>query len=125
MILVAYDQALIALEFRIYPSGLARVMHLLVRATLPNFAFLADFCPVARPCPRGTASSQRDSMPNSNARDQRGYQGLCIKAWLDQIATKANPGPLEMAGFANFGILTPRGDSVAPRCQGVLENQVA
>ena len=46
-ILVAYDKGSSALEFRICSSGLAGVMQLTVRATLPNFAFLAVFCPVA------------------------------------------------------------------------------
>ena len=44
---VAYDQGSIALGFRICSSGLTGVMQLSVRATLPNFAFLAVFCPVA------------------------------------------------------------------------------
>ena len=125
-ILVAYDHGSIALEFRICSPGLAGVMQLTVRATLPNFAFLAVFCPVARPSPRGTAGSQRASKPNPDARDQRGYQGPWIKAWLDEITTKANPGrPPEMADFANFGPPTPRGDPVAPRCMGIWGNQVA
>ena len=74
-VLVAYGQGSIALEFRICSFGLAGVMQLTVRATLPIFAFLAVFCPVARPSPRGTAGSQRDSKPNRDARDQGGYQG--------------------------------------------------
>ena len=74
-ILVAYGQGSIALEFRICSSGLAGVMQLTVRATLPKFAFLAVFCPDARPSPRGTPRSQRDNKPNPDARDQRGYQG--------------------------------------------------
>ena len=75
---------------------------------------------------RGKASSQRDNKPNRDARDQRGYQSLCIKAWLDKSAAKANPGqPPEMANFANFGIPTTRGDPVAPRCPRTLENQIA
>ena len=45
-ILVPYDQGSIALEFSIFSSGLAEVMQLTVRATLPNFAFFAVFCPV-------------------------------------------------------------------------------
>ena len=49
-----------------------------------------------------------------------------MKASLDEVATKANPGrPSKMANLANFGILTPRGDPVAPRCQEISENQVA
>ena len=48
-----------------------------------------------------------------------------MKVWLDDNATKANPGPPgEMADFARFDILTPRGDPVAPRCLGIRENQV-
>ena len=54
-ILVASDQGSIALEVCICSSGLARVMRLTVCATLPNFAFLAVFCPNARPSPRRTA----------------------------------------------------------------------
>ena len=46
-IIVAYDQGSIALEFSICCSGLARVMELTVRATLPKFAFLAVFYAVA------------------------------------------------------------------------------
>ena len=45
--LLSYDQGSIALEFCICSSSLAGVMQLSVRATLPNFAFLAVFCPVA------------------------------------------------------------------------------
>ena len=74
-ILVAWDRGSIAQEVRICSSGLAGVMQLTAHATLPNFAFLAVFCPVARPSPRGTASSQRDSKPNPDAQNQRGYQG--------------------------------------------------
>ena len=47
VILVAYDQGSKALGFRICISGLAGVMQPMVRATLPNFDFLAVFCPVA------------------------------------------------------------------------------
>ena len=125
-ILVAYHQGSLSLESRICSSGLAGVMHLTVRAMLPNFAFLAVFCPVARASPRGTAGSQCDKKLNTDARDQRGYQGLWIKTWRDGIATEANPGrPHEMADFANFGIVTPRGDPLAPRCLGIWGNQVA
>ena len=45
-ILVAYDRGSIALGFRICSSGLAGVLQLTVRATLPNFVFLDVFCPV-------------------------------------------------------------------------------
>ena len=46
-ILVADDQVSIALGFPICFSGLAAVLQLTVRATLPNFVFLAVlFCPV-------------------------------------------------------------------------------
>ena len=39
---------------------------------------------------------------------------------------KANLGwPYEMADFANFGILTPRGDPMVPRCLGIWGRQVA
>ena len=61
IILVAYDQGSIALEFCICSFSLAGIMRLTVRATLPNFAILAVFCAVAWPSPRRTASSQRDS----------------------------------------------------------------
>ena len=44
---VADVQGSIAQEFRICSSSLARVMQLTVRATLPNFPFLADLCPFA------------------------------------------------------------------------------
>ena len=54
------------------------------------------------------------------------YQGSPTKAWPDEISWKANPGrPPEMDNFPNFGILTPRGDPVAPRCHEVWVNQVA
>ena len=42
MILVADDQGSIALEVLICSWSLAGVMHLTVRAKMPNFAFLAD-----------------------------------------------------------------------------------
>ena len=74
-ILVAFDRGSIALGLFICSSSLARVLQLTVRATLPNFAFLAVFCPVAGPSSHGTVSSQCDSQPNPDARDQRGYQG--------------------------------------------------
>ena len=44
VILVAYDQGIIALELLIWFSGPAGVM---VHASLPNVAFPAVFCPVA------------------------------------------------------------------------------
>ena len=46
-IFVAYNPGSIALELGICSSGLAGVMQLTVRGTLPNFAFLAVFCPIA------------------------------------------------------------------------------
>ena len=55
-LLVAYDQGSIAQSSCICSSGLAGVMQPTVRATLPNFAFLAVFCPGVRPSPRGTAA---------------------------------------------------------------------
>ena len=43
--------------------------------------------------------------------DQSRCQCSSIQAWIDEIATKADPGrPPKMAIFAIFGILTPRGD---------------
>ena len=125
-ILVGYHQASSSLDFRICSSGLSGVMQLTVRATMPNFALLALLCPVTRPSPRGTVSSQRDSKPNPDAGDHRGYQSPWFKTQLDEIATKVNPGrPREMANFANFGILTPYGDPVGPGYQGFRGNQVA
>ena len=44
---------------------------------------------------------------------------------IEEIATTANPGPPGMADFANFGILTPHGDPLAPRCLGIRGDQVA
>ena len=45
---------------------------------------------------------------------------------MGEICTKANPGrPPEMADFANFCIMTPRGDPVGPRCHEIWGNQVA
>ena len=70
MIVVAYDKGSMALGFRNCSTGLARVMQLAVRAMLPNFALLAVFCPITRPLPRRTASSQRDSKPNPDTQDQ-------------------------------------------------------
>ena len=97
-----------------------------MRGTLPSFAFFAIFCHIGCPLPLGTVSSQRDRIANPDARDQRGYQGLWVKAWADKIPTKPNPGgPPEMAEFANVCILTPRGDPTAPRCQGICGNPVA
>ena len=108
------------LGFHICFSGLGGVMQLTVRATFPNFAFLAVFCAVGGPSPRGTVSSQRDSKPNPDAGDQSRCQGPSIKAWIDEIATKADPGrPPKMANLTIFGILTPHGDPLARRCQGI------
>ena len=45
-ILVAYFQGSIDIGFRICSSGLAGNVQPRVRATLPNFQFLAVFCPV-------------------------------------------------------------------------------
>ena len=65
-------------------------------------------------------------MPNPDAPNQRGYQGPFIRAWTDEIATNANPGrPPNIANYANLGILTPRGDPVAPGCRGFWGNQNA
>ena len=46
-ILVAYEQGLFALGFRICPFRLAGAMQLMMPATLPNFAFTSVFGPVA------------------------------------------------------------------------------
>ena len=43
---VAYDQGLNALEFRICSSGPSGVFQLLVRSTIPPFAPHVAFCPV-------------------------------------------------------------------------------
>ena len=74
-VLVAYDQGTIALGFHSFSSGMLGDMQFTALATLPIFACLADFCPVVRPSPRGTAASQRDSKSNCDAPDQRGHQG--------------------------------------------------
>ena len=47
VVLVAYDDGSMALNFWIPSSGLAGVMQLTLRATLHNFAFLAVVCSVA------------------------------------------------------------------------------
>ena len=44
--IVAYDQGLNAIEFRICSSGSSRVIQLLVRSTIPPFAPHVAFCPV-------------------------------------------------------------------------------
>ena len=44
--IVAYDQGLIAIEFRICSSGSSGVTPLLVRSTIPPFAPHVAFCPV-------------------------------------------------------------------------------
>ena len=119
-ILVAHDQGPIALGFRICSSSLAGDMQLTVLPMSPNFAFCAVSCPVARPTPRSTGGSQRDSKPNPNAQGQREYQGRCIEAWLGRVAPKASPGRSpKTADFAIFGVLAPLGDRVAPRRRGI------
>ena len=45
-IIVAYDQGLNAIEFRICSSGSSGVIRLLVRSTIPPFAPHVAFCPV-------------------------------------------------------------------------------
>ena len=125
MIRVPHDQGSIALRLCIYSPGLAGFMEITMRATLPNFALLAVFCHVVLPSPE-TASSQSDSKPGPDARDQRKYLGLSIKALRDKIAKKMFPDfPSKTATFANFGILTAHGDPVVPGCWGIRENQVA
>ena len=44
--IVAYDQGLNALEFRICSSGSSRVFQFLVRSTIPTLAPHVAFCPV-------------------------------------------------------------------------------
>ena len=44
--IVAYDQGLNSLEFRICTSGSSGVIQLLVRSTIPTFAPHVAFCPV-------------------------------------------------------------------------------
>ena len=44
--IVAYDQGLNAIEFRIYSSGSSGVIQLLVRSMIPPFAPHAAFCPI-------------------------------------------------------------------------------
>ena len=46
-ILLAFDEGSMALPCHVCCCGLAKIMQLMVRAALPNFAFLAVFCPVA------------------------------------------------------------------------------
>ena len=45
-IIVAYDQGLNAIEFRICSSGSSRVIQLLVRSMISPFAPHAAFCPI-------------------------------------------------------------------------------
>ena len=45
-IIVAYDQGLDAIEFRICASGSSGVIQLLVRSMIPPFAPHAAFCPI-------------------------------------------------------------------------------
>ena len=45
-IIVAYDQGLNAIEFRICPSGSSGVIQLLMRSMIPPFAPHAAFCPI-------------------------------------------------------------------------------
>ena len=45
-IIVAYDQGLNAIEFRICSSGSSGVIQLLVRSMIPPFAPHAAFCPI-------------------------------------------------------------------------------
>ena len=45
-IIVAYDQGLNAIEFRICSSGSSGVMQLLLRSMIPPFAPHAAFCPI-------------------------------------------------------------------------------
>ena len=45
-LVVAYDQALNTIEFRICPSGSSGVIQLLVRSMIPPFAPHAAFCPI-------------------------------------------------------------------------------
>ena len=44
--IVAYDEGLGAIEFRICSSGSSRVIQLLVRSMIPPFALHAAFCPI-------------------------------------------------------------------------------
>ena len=44
--IVAYDQGLNAIEFRICSSGSSKVIQLLVRSMIPPFAPHAAFCPI-------------------------------------------------------------------------------
>ena len=100
-ILVQYDQGTIALGICICSSGLAGVMQHTVRATLPNFAFFTVFCPDARPSPRETAGSQRDSKPNPDAWDQRD-----IKAPEWRPALTRSPRKPTRAGHPRWPILS-------------------
>ena len=44
---------------------------------------------------------------------------------LGSTRSPRKPTLAKTADFANFAILTPRGDPVAPRWEGILGNQVA
>ena len=44
--MVAFDQGLNTLEFRVCSCGPSRVIHLLVQSMIPPFAPHAAFCPV-------------------------------------------------------------------------------
>ena len=117
---VAYAPGSIALEFRVCASGLAGVMQLTMRAMLPNFAFFAVRCPVTQPVPRGRASSLRDREPNPlhvTVGD--------IKARDSGFGLTRSPQMPILADFPDFGILTPAGNPVVPRCQEILGSQVA
>ena len=57
-IIVAYDQGLNAIEFRICSSGSSGVIQLLVRSMIPPFAPHVAFCPV-----RGVIPSVNSKQP--------------------------------------------------------------
>ena len=54
-IIVAYDQGLNAMEFRICSSGSSGVIQLLVRSMIPPFAPHAAFCPLRAVIPSGNS----------------------------------------------------------------------
>ena len=79
-IIVAYDQRLNAIEFRICSSGSSGVIQLLVRSMIPPFAPHAAFCPI------------RVFMPLVNSKQPAGQQAITQPMGPKGISRVVNQG---------------------------------
>ena len=117
---VAYDQRSVALCPPICSCGMVGHIQYTAIAMSCNFSYFGVLSPVASPFPWGIATCQRDGKPKPIAQGQRESGSPCIEVLLAYIAPRAYPAcQPDTAYLANFSVLSPLGDPVAPGRHGV------